>query len=87
MVSILRNSFAMRSGELAHVGCSESRRALKVATAIEPSGLRPGVAQFDREGDVDVVVPPATVVLVVDVVAGTVEVEDDADAPVVTAAG
>ncbi len=79
----------MRSGVLAHVGCSESRPALKVATEIEPSGLFAGVVQFDSDGDVEVVVPPATVVLVVDVVAGTVEVEVevDADDPVVSAGG
>jgi hypothetical protein len=62
---------------------------LKVATAIEPSGSSAGVVQFDSEGDVDVVVPSTTAVLVVDVVAGAVEieVEVDADDPVVTAAG
>jgi hypothetical protein len=74
MVSVLRNSFAMRSGELAHGGCSESRCVLKVATAIEPSGLLEGVVQFDSDDDVDVL-------------AGTVEVEVDADDLVVTAAG
>jgi hypothetical protein len=61
---------------------------LKFATAIEPSGLLVGVVQFDSEGDVDVVaVPAVTVVLVVDVVAGTVELEVDADDLVVIATG